>query len=202
MFFAVSSRPNPSVESLKSVYDGDAIDHEPDIFVSHVASLELPIPTNKDEQQHSEHRGGKKAYHHCGAVIFELKRPPRRFVAPAIYKSELTLRFKQAKQQLFTYCQVYFACHESADIVVAFAAVGPFWKWICVTRKDVPAWGAKVGEAEWKAMFARFKKKFGNKRPAFVLGTSRSDAELTKIREECISMVSKEDHTPEEPALE
>lgn len=169
--------------------------------MSHVASVVLPAPATKNEEEHSNHRGGRKAYHQCGAVITELKKPAGRLTDPGTPAKHVSVNIKQAQIELFAYCKAYFACH-SEDSVIAFAAAGPFWKWASVSRGDVPGWSDQLDAKELRIKQERFDAKFGKKRRLFVLGTEKSDVELTKIREACISMVSKKDHTPKVPILE
>ncbi|KAF5372657.1 hypothetical protein D9615_009867 [Tricholomella constricta] len=170
---------NISMNSNTSVSEPAAINGIPDIVLSHIASVELPKPITQEDELHYLHRAGLKVFHTCTGLVGELKAPPSR----AFRNLEgIPASILEAQNDLIEYCAIHFKRELKSESVVAFAAAGPFWRWAVIKKEDVPEldWLTKQPVA---GQVNTFHRKFsgGKERGYFVLGTPKSDAELTEI---------------------
>lgn len=200
----VDGDPNTSSETMQSQRSG--IGEEPDFVLGHVAKYELPLPDprSSNEMLHYQHRAGIKIFHHCVALIAELKAPSSRFAK--LYPHDLNTAnyLEQAQEDLMEYCAAYFACNGDARSVIALAASGKNWRWAVITRVDTPEydWESKQTLPASTAKVAKFHAKFvpellpNSKEAWFVLGTERSDRQITIIRRDHIyTMIYQPGHT-------
>ncbi|KAF8325906.1 hypothetical protein F5887DRAFT_900699 [Amanita rubescens] len=152
----------------------------PDVALCHITFHELPQPTNKSEWHHYQHRAGVKVTHQCCALLGELKKAPRRtFRGPARLHDTAYSLISQAQTEVLTYCAAYFEGNAQAEPVIALAAMGPYWKWAVIGPTDVEGLYDWTDHREDDEKAKELRKKF-QPRP-FVLGTRKSDEELTKI---------------------
>lgn len=107
-------------------------------MLSYVGQRELPNPQSDREKIHYAHRDGVKVFHHCCALIAELKTAPPRFSTGVARQFSRNFHLLTAQGDLVEYCSAYFECNPHASSVVTFAAAGPFWKWSVIHRNDLP----------------------------------------------------------------
>ena len=186
--------------SIVSFADATSFEKEPDIFINHIATLELPEPKTRARKMLHLLRAGRKVYHQCGAVIIELKQGPSRLYFNNGYKLYAVSFIRQSQNDLFQYCSAYFACYPEAKSIIAIGTGGPFWTWANIERSSTPKWNYVEGCAnkhspknkrlirQWVSLFSE----------PFHLGTKKSDEMLTKINRKYIDPMLA--HTPEIPA--
>lgn len=195
---AAESRPLQGDISIRSVAyspDGDAYNDCPDVFVAHVEGCELPKPVGTDEKRHYAHRAGIKTHHTCGAIIEEIKAAPA--VPPGATSEQrrnaTTLALSAAELDLMEYCAVYFYTHAEAKKVVVISAAGPYWRWLPVKRRHVPAWDWVTNRPTDAALADAWQDRFLLKNPV-TLGSKASDLQLTKLVREHIYPMLADDH--------
>jgi len=186
--------------SIASINDATSFEREPDIFVTHIATVKLCEPKSQARRMRHELRAGRKIYHQCGAVIIELKQGPSRLLIGEEYEIAALANVAEAQNDLLQYCSAYFACYAEATRVVAFATGGPFWTWANVKRSKTPKWNFLEGRANiyspknkrlssgWNGLFSTLLR----------LGTQESDKVLTEINQKYIYTLLA--HTPDIPA--
>ena len=170
---SIASEPEPNAKNMI-----------PDFALCHITFYELPQPANDSEWHHYQHRAGVKVTHQCCALLGELKKAPRRtFRGPARLHDTYSL-MTQAQTEVLTYCAAYFEGNAQAEPVIALAATGPYWKWAVISFTDVEGLHDWADHTENDERAKELRKKF-QPRP-FVLGTRKSDRELTKISQQHI----------------
>ena len=133
--------------SIVSFADATSFEKEPDIFINHTATVELPEPKSRAHKMLHLLRAGRKVYHQCGAMIIELKQGPSRllFKDRGDYKIRATSHIRQSQNDLFQYCSAYFACYPDAKSIIAIGTGGPFWTWANIERSSTPKWNYVEG---------------------------------------------------------
>lgn len=162
----------------------DGIERVPDFVLGHVAILDVgPTAALPSEIEHAARRGGIKIYHHCCALIAELK-PLQRGQNESIGDAEshvISVGMQVAQYELMLYCATLFERRQAVSSVLALAGTGPYWRWAEIRKTHVP-------EYDWITLFPLpgqdekievFKSRFGDSWLA--LGTHESDVEITKI---------------------
>jgi len=191
---AYGTNIDASLESAISRPDVGAVNEEPDFVLSHVGQRELPHPQSDREKAHYVHRAGVKVFHHCCALIAELKTAPPRF-STGVSRLFLTdFHLHAAQEDLVEYCSAYFECNPHASSVIGFAAAGPFWKWSVIQPPDLPRvnWMTKKVDKANDPKLREFHSKFGHN--VFTLGTPESDKELSIISQEHIYPMLHDGH--------
>lgn len=195
-----ASHGNMSLESANSKHEAGAVDEEPDIFVSHVATVRISKPTTPESTDHYRNRAGRKVFHQCGAVIVELKRGPSRLQHGDKRNLAIAAQIAKSQNDLLEYCSAYFASYPDAKSVIALAAAGQYWKWANIQRQATPEWDWDINIA--KSQGSENKKAFNNwhtrfSRVTFTLGTKDSDRQMTLINELHIHRLLVDGHTPD-----
>ena len=171
----------------------------PDFTLCHVAFSRLPAPGHsRNARKHYEHRAGVKVAHRCCVLIAELKKaPPRAFRGPT--NAEVTYDLlEKAQTQVLLYCSAYFEITQQAESVIAFAAAGLLWSWAVIKPEDVEGlcdWTGKLMVQEDGKRSKNHRGEFPEHSKAFVLGTLKSDAQLSKISREHIYPMLSDNHT-------
>jgi hypothetical protein len=187
--------------SIDSFADATSFEKAPDIFINHVATVELSMPKSRAHKMLHLLRAGRKIYHQCGTMIIELKQGPSRleFNNLGDYKYCALNYIYEAQEDLIQYCSAYFACYPEAKSIIVVGTGGPFWTWAYIKRSSTPKWNYIEGRAnehspknkklirQWEHLFSK----------PFHLGTKKSDKMLTEINRNYIYAML--DHTPEIP---
>ncbi|KAI0071206.1 hypothetical protein K474DRAFT_661294 [Panus rudis PR-1116 ss-1] len=180
-----------STETNATVPDKKARDNFPDIMLSHIQTVERPMPDPNLGLHYNGwlRRLGARAFHRCFPLIGELKNAPPRGLQGVEYINARKKLLSAAADDLVVYLSMHFVSDPHASTVIGLVGAGGWWQWAEIRREDAVEYSDLAHSEEVVKGRQKISNRFDN-RPVVWLGTQQSDQQWILLRAKVINILN------------